>query len=65
MWMPPPVNTDHSPIVKLKYPCFVFASPEKVSHTKEDTPEKIDYHGVSKFYQFLITLLHQIDVNLN
>lgn len=65
MWMPPPVNTDHSPIVKLNYPAFVFASPEKVSHTKEDTPEKIDYEGVAEFYLCLIDILKYIDSNPN
>lgn len=64
MWMPPPVNTDHSPVVALGYPAFVLASPENVSHSEQDTPDKINYQEVESFVDFVIALIHQIDKNL-
>lgn len=64
MWMPPPVNTDHSPVMELGYDVFVFASPEDVSHSPKDTPENINYQGVAEFYNFLKALLIHIDKRL-
>ena len=62
MWMPPPVNTDHNGIVKHGYPAFVFASPgNDNSHSKDDTPDKINYQGVARFVDFLLALLKELD----
>ncbi len=61
MWMPPPVNTDHSAVVHFDYPAFVFASPENVSHSAQDIPEKINYSELEGFVDFLIALFAQID----
>lgn len=60
-WMPPPVNTDHSAVVKLGYMAFVMESNVGVTHTARDTPDVIDYAFAGKFVEFLVAMLHELD----
>ncbi len=60
-WMPPPVNTDHSAVVKLGYKAFVMESNVGVTHTAKDTPDVIDYAFAARFVEFLVALVKEID----
>jgi hypothetical protein len=61
LWMPPPVNTDHSAVVKLKYPAFVLESGFSGTHTSRDTVDKIDFKATACFVDVLVTLIQEID----
>jgi hypothetical protein len=60
-WMPPPVNTDHSAVVKLGYKAFVMESNVGVTHTSKDTPDVVDYAFAAGFVEFLAALVREID----
>nr|MDO8114818.1 M28 family peptidase [Candidatus Sigynarchaeota archaeon] len=61
LWMPPPVNTDHSPVVKLGFPAFVMESTVGYTHTRHDTIDRIDFQASAKTIDFLVALLDEID----
>jgi hypothetical protein len=63
-WFPPPVNTDHSAVVKHGFPALVLASIENISHGKEDVPDNMDFNAISSFMNFLIAFIHQVDDDL-
>ncbi|MFX0102038.1 MAG: M28 family peptidase [Candidatus Hodarchaeota archaeon] len=60
-WFPPPVNTDHSAVVKQGFPAFVLVSVEQLSHGKDDVPENMDFKALSSVLEFLVAFLHQVD----
>jgi Peptidase family M28 len=63
-WMPPPVNTDHSPVLEYKLPVLAFASTGLVqTHTAQDTPELIDFNTLENFTNLLIDYLKYLDKN--
>ncbi|HME56203.1 MAG TPA: M28 family peptidase [Candidatus Lokiarchaeia archaeon] len=61
LWMPPPVNTDHSAVVKLGYPAFVLESGFAGTHTHRDTVDKIDFKATACFVDVLVDLIQEID----
>ncbi|MHA1791586.1 MAG: M28 family peptidase [Promethearchaeota archaeon] len=60
-WMPPSVNTDHSPVVKLGYKAFVLAGKESVSHTIDDTPDRLDYKALNTILDLLLGFFKHLD----
>lgn len=64
MWMPPPVNTDHSAVVFHGQDAFVIASSENVSHTPEDTPDNVNFTAVATLARTLQDFVLYIDASL-
>ncbi|MBD3188285.1 M28 family peptidase [Candidatus Bathyarchaeota archaeon] len=64
MWMPPPVNTDHSAVIFHGQDAFVIASSENVSHTPEDTPDNVNFTAVAALARALQDFIMYIDTSL-
>jgi hypothetical protein len=63
-WMPPPIKTDHSAIVKDGFPAFLLASVhEPVSHSARDTAEKIDYTAMAEVAALCLSVIREIDAS--
>ena len=65
-WLPPPVNTDHTHIARLKMPCFIMStSGTTQTHTVEDNHENINKKAVSEFISFLLDYFRYLDSTMN